>query len=408
MPTDRINPLLKQAVADRVADGTSKGSEDVIRGHLVAEADRGPRVLLEGEDAQEFIRMNSNDYLGLSWDHEIAGVAEAAVGDFSTGPGAVRFISGTWKSHVDLESRLAHFHGRESAMVFSSAYATVMSVLPALVSPETAILSDELNHNCIINAIRLAQPSNKQVYAYLDMEQLEASLCDAVGRCRRAVIVTDGVFSMRGDHAPLDKIVEIARRHDSDFEENVIVVVDDSHGVGVFGQSGRGTEEVCDDVHVDVLVGTLGKAFGVNGGYVVGDATLTDYLREVAPFYIYSNSIGPGEAAAATASVSRVDSESGLALIRKVQESTQRLKARLDSIGYETIPGRHPVVAVMIRDTERTNQLVAWLRSRGILATGLSYPVVPRAEDEIRLQINAGHTDADIESVISAFGSFPK
>ncbi len=291
MPVDRFHQTLAtdlQALRER---GTLKGAESVITQVLPAEGDRGPRYRLAGEGHQPFLKMNSNNYLGMSLRPELRGAEEEAVQAFGVGPGAVRFISGTYQAHVDLEARLAAFHGRESAMIFSSAYATALGVIVPLTTAETLVISDELNHNCIINAMRLSRPKDKQVYKHLDMADLEAKLAAAAGTCRRVLLVTDGIFSMRGDHGPLPEILAIARRWDDKFPENVVVLADDSHGVGAFGRTGRGTEEFTSSGPVDVLVATLGKALGVNGGYVTGSQVLTDYLRETAPTYIYSNPI---------------------------------------------------------------------------------------------------------------------
>ncbi len=286
MPHGRLEDLLTSKVGDLDKTGTRKGRETVVVGVVPAQGGKGPRYLLEGHGERPFLRMNSNSYLGLSFQQDIIAAEEEAVRRFGTGPGAVRFISGTWAPHVELERRLAAFHGRDAAMIFSSAYATIMGVLPPLISPETAVISDELNHNCIINAVRLAQPAEKRIYAHLAMGELEAHLKDVSRNCRRAIVVTDGIFSMRGDHAPLDEIMALARRFDGDFPENVIVVADDSHGVGAFGESGRGCEEFTGSGPVDLLVATLGKAFGVNGGYVAASRGIVDYLRETSPFYI--------------------------------------------------------------------------------------------------------------------------
>ena len=310
-------------------------------------------------------------------------------------------------SHVRLESRLAEFHNRQAAMIFSSAYATTMGVLPALITPETAVISDELNHSCIINAMRLARPKKKYIYRHLDMQELESSLASAAEENRRAVIVTDGIFSMRGDHAPLDEINDLARKYDDRFKENVVVVVDDSHGVGAFGQTGRGTEEFTDAMPVDVLVATLGKALGVNGGYVVGSATLIQFLREKSVFYIYSNPITPAEAAAAHAAVDILDSDLGLSLLGHLRKMTARFESGLVEMGYETISGAHPVVPLMVRDTARTSALVAHLKDNGVLATGLNFPIVPKGDEEIRFQISADHTVADIDFGLEVLGSFP-
>lgn len=290
-------------------------------------------------------------------------------------------------------------------MVFSSAYATQLGVLVPLLTSESAVVSDELNHNCIINAIRLSRPKEKRVYRHLDYAALDAALAELAGACRRVVVVTDGIFSMRGDWAELDRVMAIARSHDAHFPENVVVVADDSHGVGAFGATGRGTEEHC-GTQVDLLVGTLGKAFGVNGGYVVGGRVAIDYLRETAATYIYSNPITAGEAAAAKAAVDLVDSPVGSSLLAHLRAMTERFEAGLVHLGFETIPGAHPVVPLVVRDTQKTRAMVTHLRHHGILATGLAYPVVPRGEEEIRFQVSAEHTPADIDLVLDILASF--
>jgi glycine C-acetyltransferase len=408
MPHDRIEKLLSSQLGALEAEGRRKRAETVIKAVLPPDGVRGPRFLIEGQGDKPFLRMNANNYLGFSFLPEIIAADEAATRAFGTGPGAVRFISGSWAPHIELEQRLAKFHGREAAMLFSSAYATMLGVLVPLITPKTAVISDALNHNCIINAIRLAQPAEKHVYRHLDMDELDACLRRAAEKCLRAIVVTDGVFSMRGDHAPLQKITEIARTHDSSFPENVLVVVDDSHGVGAFGASGRGTEEetLCRDS--DLLVGTLGKAIGVNGGYVAAGRMMIEYLRETSPLYIYSNPITPGEAAAAAKALEILDGPRGLDRLRHLREMTARFAAGLAAIGFETIPGRHPIVPLLVRDTERTLALVRHLRANGILATGLSFPVVPRGEEEIRFQICADHTPADIDEALGVLGSFDR
>jgi glycine C-acetyltransferase len=290
-------------------------------------------------------------------------------------------------------------------MIFSSAYAAVMGVLPAMITAETAVISDELNHNCIINAVKLAQPKQKLVYRHLDLPELEKLLTDATSSCQRVIVVSDGVFSMRGDHAPLHQIQELVGIHDHRCAENVMTVLDDSHGVGAFGATGRGTEEVT-DTKADLLVATLGKALGVNGGYVVGSQVVIDYLRETSPFYVYSNPITPAEAAAAGAALDLLDSPAGQALLAQLGAMTQRLQAGLAALGYETLAGDHPVVPLLTRDTDLTKRLVRHLREQGVLATGLSYPVVPRGQEEIRFQVSADHTEADIDEVLAALSVF--
>ncbi|MEO8505839.1 MAG: pyridoxal phosphate-dependent aminotransferase family protein [Acidobacteriota bacterium] len=407
MPTDRLHAALSTELDEIAARGSSKRRETVIVRVLAPEGARGPRFLILGEGEKPFIKMNGNSYLGISRRPELLHAEEGAARAFGAGPGAVRFISGTYAPHVVLEKRLAEFHGREAAMIFSAAYASVVSTLVPLVTSDTALISDELNHNCIINAMRLARPKEKYVYKHLDLAELEQQLeAAAAAGCKRAVVVTDGIFSMRGDHAPLDKIAEIVRRFDGRFAENAILVVDDSHGVGAFGKTGRGTEEYTESGPADVLIATLGKALGVNGGYVVGSRILLDYLRETAPMYIYSNPITPSEAAAATAALDILDSAEGIRLLDHLRAMTRRFEQGLVDLGLETIPGEHPVVPLMVRDTAKTNALVAHLRAHGVLATGLAFPVVPRGDEEIRFQVSAEHTEADIDEVLAALRGF--
>lgn len=406
MPTSKLTPLLQARLDELRAEGRLKGAESVTRAVLPPAGGKGPRFLLEGHGDKPFLRMNSNSYLGLSFEARVVAAEEEASRRYGTGPGAVRFISGTWAPHVALEQRLARFHGREAGMLFSSAYATVMGTLPALITRETVVISDALNHNCIINAIALARPAEKRIYKHVDYDELVQHLGSLTNKCRRAIVVTDGVFSMRGDHARLDKIMRIAEQFDPLYAEGVIVVADDSHGVGAFGATGRGTEEVTQSPPVDLLVGTLGKAFGVNGGYVVASRTIVGYLRETSPFYIYSNPITPPEAEAARVAVDRVDSERGRAQLEHLRTMTDHFRAGLAQLGLETVAGEHPVVPLLVRDTARTNLLVAHLREHGILATGLGYPVVPKGEEEIRFQISADHTAADMDEVLSVIAQF--
>lgn len=407
MPTARFLPALAAELAALDARGNPKRQESVITEVVPARDGFGPRYRLQGHGEQPFLKMNSNNYLGLNLHPEVVAAEEAASRRYGAGPGAVRFISGTYAPHVELEARLAAFHGREAAMIFSSAYATMIGTFVPLVTAETALVSDELNHNCIINAIKLARPKEKRVYRHNDMADFDAKLGEVAGACRRALIVTDGVFSMRGDHAPLDRLFDVAARHDAAFPENAVVIVDDSHGVGAYGPTGRGSEEQLGVAgRSDLLIGTLGKAFGVNGGYVVGAQGLIDYLRETAPMYIYSNPITPAEAAAALRAVEITDGAEGRQRIAHLRAMTKRFRDGLGALGLETLPGEHPVVPLFVRDTPKTVALVRLLRERGILATGLNYPVVPKGDETIRFQLSADHTERDVDSVLEALAAF--
>lgn len=407
MPLDRLTDVLRAHVANLEAQGIAKSlDEAVVTAVLPGNGERGPRFRLHGRGEREFIRLNSNSYLGLSLHEKVIRAEEEGAQAFGAGPGAVRFISGTYEPHVKLERRLAEFHHREAGMIFSSAYAAVIGTLTSLIDEKTIVISDGLNHNCIINAMRLARPLDKIIYPHNDMDGLRAGLAAARGRARRVIIVTDGIFSMRGDHAPLDEVMTIAREHDMHYEENVIVMVDDSHGVGAFGPTGRGTEEYTKCIPPDILIGTLGKAFGVNGGYVVSTNPVIRFLRESAPLYIYSNPITPGEAQAAHAALDILDSEEGRELLERLRALTARFEQGLIEIGIEVIPGEHPVVPLMIRDTAETGKMVRYLYDHDVLVTGLGFPVVPKGDEEIRAQINADHTEGDIDHVLGLLKSY--
>ena len=405
MTLAKIEPLFQAKLNQLQQQGVRKGDEKIVSGVLPPSDGLGPRYRLQGYNDRAFLRMNSNSYLGLTRHPAVIAAETRAVEEFGTGPGAVRFISGTYAPHVELERRLAAFHGREAAMLFSAAYATMVGVLPQLISEQTMVISDALNHNCIISAIRLAHTAAKAIYKHGDMLELESILSANRDRYQRVCVVTDGIFSMRGDHAPLAELDACCTKYQSDYPEGIVTLVDDSHGIGAIGLSGRGTEEVT-GVQADVLVATLGKAFGVNGGYVVASATTIAYLRETAPLYIYSNPITPAEAAAALAALDILESDEGLGLLEKLRHFSQKLRNGLQQICFETLTGEHPIVPIFIRDTAKTAALVAHLFDHNILATGLNYPVVPQGDQEIRLQVSAEHTEKDLDYLLEVLGCF--
>jgi glycine C-acetyltransferase len=405
MSLNKIEPLLKVHLSELETRGILKGNEKVITGIKPADAGFSERYLLEGCGERTFLRMNSNGYLGLALHPQVIEAEAKAVEKFGTGPGAVRFISGTYQPHVDLEKKLAAFHQREACITMSAAYATVMGVLPLFITDDTLIISDALNHNCIINAIRLARPANKAVFAHLDMTELNSLLENNKYKVKRALVVSDGVFSMRGDHVSLDEMVSICKQHEDDYDEGIITILDDSHGIGAFGQTGRGTEEIS-NTKTDILIATLGKALGVNGGYVVSNATTIKYIRETAAFYNYSNPITAAEAAAAIKSIEILDSSEGLILLEHLRTLAAILKDRLKALGLEIIDGEHPIVPILIRDTEKTLNMVNYLFENNIMVTGLNYPVVPKGEEEIRLQVSANHTNQDIDYLIETLKRF--
>jgi len=406
MPLSNFITDLKKEVDELHAAGTAKGDELVVIDMIWPTGEKGPRLKLDGYGDQEFVRMNANAYLGMSLRERVIQAEEAAARKFGVGPGAVRFISGTFDVHVELEKRLAKFHGREAAMITSAAYTSIMGVIVCLTTPETMIISDELNHNCIINAMKLARPKGKMIYKHVDMVDLEAKLQDAVGKAEHAIVVTDGVFSMRGVYAPLNEIQALVEKYNDKFPKDIVLIVDDSHGVGALGDTGRGTEEYCKGKPVDILVATLGKALGVNGGYIVTNETIIKYLREKNPFYIYTNPITPSEAAASIAAIDELDSADGKAMLAHLHAMTKKFEQGLIDLGYETLPSPHPVTPLMVRDTAKTTELVKYLRDNGVLATGLNYPVVPKGDQSIRFQIAADHTEYDIDYVLGVLKAY--
>jgi len=408
MSLKKLEKVLQVTLDDLEKEGRLKGKELVITDIRKAKGEQGPRYFLKGREGKPFIRMNSNSYLGLSLKKEIISPGKESTRQFGTGPGAVRFISGTFQIHRKLEQKLAHFHHRDDAIIFSSAYATVVGILAPLISPGTVVISDELNHNCIINAIRLSKPADKKIYKHLNMTDLEMEIQKSINEAKRVIIVTDGIFSMRGDYAPLPKISELSQKYQDKFSEGIVVLVDDSHGVGCFGATGRGTEEYTGAEGVDILVGTLGKAFGVNGGYAVSSQTVITYLRENAPLYIYSNPISPAEAAEAHHSLEMMESDEGYIILDHLKRITKRFETGLKELGYEIIESDHPIVPLMVRDTKKTAQLVSFLIENGILATGLNYPIVPKGDEEIRFQVNADHTPYDIDTVLEVLRKWKK
>lgn len=402
---NKVLPVLSKHVIRLQEEGTAKGHEAIISGFKKPGNGFGPRVLLKDYPGREFLRMNSNAYLGLS-SHPLVIAAETeAVEKYGVGPGAVRFIGGTYQSHIELEQRLAKFHGRDAAMLFSAAYAAVIGVLPALINEDTLVISDALNHNCIINAIRLSRAGDKALYPHLDLNALDAILIKYKGRFKRVCVISDGVFSMRGDYVPLNEVLSCCKRHEAGYEQGIITIIDDSHGVGAFGATGRGTEEVT-AARADILIATLGKAFSVNGGYVVAEQGIIDYLKETAASYIYSNPITPAEAAAANAAIGIATSAEGKSLLQSIKTRVNQLRLGIQQAGYETLPGEHPIVPILIRDTRKTKALVRHLFDNNILATGLNYPVVAKGEQEIRLQISASHTRKDIEYFLNTLSLF--
>ncbi len=266
------------------------------------------------------------------------------------------------------------------------------------------MISDELNHRSIIDGVRLPNlgKEEKAIFKHLDADSLEQILKSQIGKFLRVVVITDGVFSMLGEYQDLRKIRTVIDQYDQQYPEGILLIVDDCHGVGAFGSTGRGCEEVS-GAKADVLVGTLGKGFGADGGYAVGDQTVIDYLRESSATYIYSNSIAPGCAAAAQAAIDLLDSSEGAALLQKLKMNIEALKNQLKEKGFQlAAESSHPIQPVLIGDSLQTKALVKKMFERGFLISSINYPVVPKGIDEIRVQLSAAHTLEDITDFVNA------
>lgn len=406
MSTDRLDISLTAEIDTLKEEGRAKPVERIIEAYIPPQGDLGPRYRLQGSD-KTFIRLNSNAYLSLSNHPTLIAAADQATRDFGVGPGAVRFIDGTFIHHDRLERRIAAFTGKPAAKIFNSAYTSNCGLALSISNKKTHWIGDQLNHNSIIRAMRIANiPSpNKGIFKHNDMDDLKRCLDEVNPEIERVVVIFDGIFSMRGDHAPIDQIVKICDQYDQRFKDGVITVVDDSHGIGAYGKTGRGTPDFC-NAAPDVIIGTFGKAFGVNGGFISASPTIIESVRQKADTYIYTNPLSVADCAAAVAAIDICDSKEGLERLKHLKKVTTRFREGLDRLDLESISGPHPVVPLMVRDTGKTHQLVNTLFENGVLVVGLTFPVVPRGDETIRFQINTSHTEADIDYVIELLKKF--
>ncbi len=400
--------LLQQEVARIDEVKTTKRHERIIEGFT---DEPSPKAIINGKPVQVF---NSNDYLGLRHNEDVKAAEHAASDAYGAGPGAVRFISGTLKVHRDLELAIAAFHGREDAIIYSSAFAANLATMfclsvgqtrDSVVTNNVLVISDELNHRSIIDGIRLANLPKEQrkIFKHMNPDDLTAILKEQAGKFERVLVVTDGVFSMLGEYQHLKRLREVIDQYDASYERGILLVVDDCHGVGIAGQTGRGVEEI-EGVHADVLIGTFGKAFGSDGGYVTGSRALIEYLRENSATYIYSNNISPGTAGAALRSIQLIDEADGMRLLEQSRHNVLYFKTAMKDAGFTfAAESEHPIQPVLIGDTAKTKQLVEYLFQHDIMVTNISYPVVAKGKDEIRVQVSAVHTQEDLDSVIEAF-----
>lgn len=411
MPRSNFFDLLTKEVTRIDEVKTSKRNEKIIEGFT---RDPSPKAIINGREIRIF---NSNDYLGLRHNPGLKQAEQEASEKYGAGPGAVRFISGSLKIHRDLEKKAAQFHGRDDGMIFSSAFAANMAVMFCLIVGQSKdsvvdnnvfVLSDALNHRSIIDGIRIANLPKEQrgIFNHLDAQHLSQLLEEGKSKYKRALVITDGVFSMLGEFQKLKAIREVIDKYDEEYEMGVLLVVDDAHGVGVSGKTGRGIEDV-EGVQADVLIGTFGKAFGADGGYVVANQTIIDYLRESAATYIYSNPFAPGTAGAALRAMELLDQEEGKKLLNQSKENIDYFKKAATKVGLKfAVDSSHAIQPVLIGDPVKTRTIVDSLFKQNILVTQISYPVVPKGTDEIRVQISAVHQKEDVDYLVEALKKF--
>ena len=378
---------------DLVATLAEVREAGLYKSELVMTTAQGAHVDIENRG--ELLNLCANNYLGLASHPEIVEAAHEALDRWGYGMASVRFICGTQALHRELEERLSAFLGTEDTILFSSCFDANGGLFEALLGEDDAVISDQLNHASIIDGIRLCKAQRLR-YANGDMDELEARLAEAAG-ARHRLIATDGVFSMDGYLAKLDRICELAERHDA------LVMVDDSHAVGVVGAGGRGTPEHHGVVErVDILTGTLGKAIGgASGGYVSGRREIVELLRQRARPYLFSNSVAPPVAAASLRALDLI--ERSPELRDRLRENTAHFRSRMTELGFDVLPGEHPIVPVMVGDELAAARLAAKLVELGVYAVSFSFPVVPRGKARIRTQMSAAHTRADLDFAADRF-----
>ena len=382
----RVKDELTQTLAELRAAGTYKAE-------LVMTTPQGAHVDVAGRG--ELLNLCANNYLGLANHPAVIAAAHLALDRWGYGMASVRFICGTQRLHRELEEHLSEFLGTDDTILFSSCFDANGGLFEALLTDEDAVISDALNHASIIDGIRLCKAQRLR-YANGDMDELEARLVEAKG-ARRRLIATDGVFSMDGYLARLDRICELAERHDA------LVMVDDSHAVGVVGPGGGGTPDHFGVVdRIDVVTGTLGKAVGgASGGYVSGRREIVELLRQRARPYLFSNSLAPPVVAASLAALDLIRGSG--ALRDTLRGNTDHFRNRMSELGFDVLPGEHPIVPVMIGDEVTAASFAEKLAELGVYAVSFSYPVVPRGTARIRAQISAAHTPQDLDFAAGRF-----
>ena len=344
------------------------------------------------------VNMCANNYLGLSNNPDLIAAAKKSYDNWGFGLSSVRFICGTQEIHKELEKRIAAFSGTDDAILYSSCFDANGGLFETLLGAEDAVISDELNHASIIDGVRLCK-AKRYRYKNNNMEDLRAQLTDArAAGCKKIIIATDGVFSMDGYIADLKSICDLADEFDA------LVMVDDSHSVGFMGAHGRGTAEFCDVMgRVDIITGTFGKAMGgASGGYTAARQPIVDLLRQRSRPYLFSNTLAPAICAATIQTIDLL--EANTALRDKVHENAAYFRAGMEKLGFELLPGEHPIVPVMLYDPKVAHEFARRMLDKGVYVVAFCYPVVPKGKDRIRTQISAGHTKEDLDFAIKCFG----
>ena len=351
-------------------------------------------------DGKKVLNFCSNNYLGLANHPDIVSAAKKAIDVMGVGPAAVRSIAGTMSLHIELEKRLAAFKGVEAAITFQSGFTANLATIPALVSKEDVIFSDRLNHASIIDGCRL---SGAKIIAYEhnDPASLDEQIKANLSQFRRGLVVTDGVFSMDGDIAPLPAIYEVTKKHD------ILLMVDDAHGEGVLGKGGRGIVDHF-GLHgkVDVEVGTMSKAFGVMGGVVAGNAVIIEWLRQRGRPFLFSSAVTVPDAAACLAAIDLL--EDSTQLVDKLWSNAKYFKTEMKTLGFNTGVSETPITPVMLGEAPLAQQFSRELFEMGVFAMPLGFPTVPQGKARIRVMISAAHSTGDLDKGLEAFKTVGK
>lgn len=357
------------------------------------ESPQGAWLVINGK---KVLNLCSNNYLGFANEERLKKAAINAIEKWGVGPGAVRTIAGTFSIHEELEGTLAKFKKVEATLFLQSGFVANQAVIPAITSEEDAILSDELNHASIIDGVRLSK-AKRYVWKHRDTKDLEEKLIEAnKNGARRKLIITDGVFSMDGDLAPLPEIVELAEKY------NAMVMVDDAHGEGVLGSHGRGIVDHF-ELHgrVDIEIGTLSKAFGVLGGYIAGKKELIEYLKQKARPFLFSSPLSPADTAAAL-EATKILQESD-ERVKRLWDNAKYFKEEMKKLGFGTGESETPITPVMLYDAKLSTQFSKELFEEGIFAQSIGYPTVPKGKARIRVMISAVHTKEDLDFALEKF-----